>query len=147
MPSACPKWPRTRWQIWREWRPATQYRCAVLTVWLNLCRSMCRTGWIVPSSRGSSVTAGSPTWTSPTRCRCRRRRACGGAGRGLTVFIGLRVEGHSRETSSLIEQALLAIPAVVACYVVSGTDDFLVEAAVPDLVGYEQVLLDQILAI
>src|SRR6266480_8002402 len=41
------------------------------------------------------------------------------AGLGLTVFIGLRVEGHSRETSSLIEQALLAIPAVVACYVVS----------------------------
>jgi Lrp/AsnC family leucine-responsive transcriptional regulator len=69
------------------------------------------------------------------------------AGLGLTVFIGLRVEGHSRETSSQIEQALLAIPAVVACYVVSGTDDFLVEAAAPDLAGYEQLLLDQILAI
>jgi Lrp/AsnC family leucine-responsive transcriptional regulator len=69
------------------------------------------------------------------------------AGLGLTVFIGLRVAAHSRETSAQIEQALLAIPAVVACYVVSGTDDFLVEAAVPDLAGYEQVLLDQILAI
>lgn len=69
------------------------------------------------------------------------------AGLGLTVFIGLKVEGHSRETSSLVEQALLAIPEVVACYVVSGTDDFLVEAAVPDLASYEQVLLDQILAI
>jgi Lrp/AsnC family leucine-responsive transcriptional regulator len=69
------------------------------------------------------------------------------AGLGLTVFIGLKVEGHSRETSSLVEQALLAIPEVVACYVVSGSDDFLVEAAVPDLGSYEQVLLDQILAI
>jgi Lrp/AsnC family transcriptional regulator, leucine-responsive regulatory protein len=69
------------------------------------------------------------------------------AGLGLTVFIGLRVEGHSRETSSLVEQALLAIPEVVACYVVSGSDDFIVEAAVPDLASYEQVLLDQILAI
>jgi Lrp/AsnC family leucine-responsive transcriptional regulator len=69
------------------------------------------------------------------------------AGLGLTVFIGLRVERHSRETSSLIEQSLLAIPEVVACYVVSGSDDFLVEAAVPDLASYEQVLLDQILAI
>ena len=69
------------------------------------------------------------------------------AGLGLTVFIGLKVAGHSRETSSTIEQALLAIPAVVACYVVSGADDFLVEAAVPDLASYEQVLLDQILAI
>ena len=69
------------------------------------------------------------------------------AGLGLTVFIGLKVERHSRETSSLIEQALLAIPEVVACYAVSGSDDFLVEAAVPDLASYEQVLLDQILAI
>jgi DNA-binding Lrp family transcriptional regulator len=60
------------------------------------------------------------------------------AGLGLTVFIGLKVEGHSQETSSRIEQALLAIPAIVACYLVSGTSDFLVEAAVPDLASYEQ---------
>jgi Lrp/AsnC family leucine-responsive transcriptional regulator len=69
------------------------------------------------------------------------------AGLGLTVFIGLKVEGHSPQTSSQIERALLAIPAVVACYLVSGTDDFLVEAAVPDLAGYEQLLLGSILTI
>jgi Lrp/AsnC family leucine-responsive transcriptional regulator len=69
------------------------------------------------------------------------------AGLGLTVFIGLRVEGHSRETSSKVKEALTAIPAVVACYMISGPDDFLVEVAVPDLDGYEQLLLDQILAI
>jgi Lrp/AsnC family leucine-responsive transcriptional regulator len=69
------------------------------------------------------------------------------AGLGLTVFIGLKVEGHSQETSSRIEQALLAIPAVVACYLVSGSSDFLVEAAVPDLASYEQLLLSQILTI
>ena len=34
------------------------------------------------------------------------------AGLGLTVFIGLKVDGHSRETSSRIEQALLAISGV-----------------------------------
>jgi Lrp/AsnC family transcriptional regulator, leucine-responsive regulatory protein len=69
------------------------------------------------------------------------------AGLGLTVFIGLKVEGHSQETSSQVEQALLAIPAVVACYLVSGTSDFLVEAAVPDLASYEELLLGQILTI
>jgi Lrp/AsnC family leucine-responsive transcriptional regulator len=69
------------------------------------------------------------------------------AGLGLTAFIGLKVEGHSQETSSRIEHALLSIPAVVACYVVSGADDFLVEAAVPDLASYEQLLLGQILTI
>jgi Lrp/AsnC family transcriptional regulator, leucine-responsive regulatory protein len=69
------------------------------------------------------------------------------AGLGLTVFIGLKVVNHTRDTSQRMEEALLAIPAVVACYLVSGSDDFLVEAAVPDLAGYEQVLLDQVLAI
>jgi Lrp/AsnC family leucine-responsive transcriptional regulator len=69
------------------------------------------------------------------------------AGLGLTVFIGLKVEGHSQQTSTLIEQALTAIPAIVACYLVSGTDDFLVEAVVPDLAAYEQLLLGQILTI
>ena len=69
------------------------------------------------------------------------------AGLGLTVFVGLKVAAHSREASSQVEEALLAIPAVVACYLVSGADDFLVEAAVPDLGSYEQVLLDQLLAI
>jgi len=69
------------------------------------------------------------------------------AGLGLTVFIGLRVEGHSREVSLRVEQALLAIPAVVACYLISGADDFLIEVAIPDLSGYERLLLDQVLAI
>jgi Lrp/AsnC family transcriptional regulator, leucine-responsive regulatory protein len=69
------------------------------------------------------------------------------AGLGLTVFIGLKVEGHSKETSTRIEEALTAIPAIVGCHVVSGSDDFLVEAVVPDLAGYEQLLLSQILTI
>lgn len=69
------------------------------------------------------------------------------AGLGLTAFIGLRVEGHSRATSQQIEQALTAIPAVVGCYVTSGSDDFMVEVVARDLADYERVLLDQILAI
>lgn len=69
------------------------------------------------------------------------------AGLGLTVFIELRVEKHSQQTAASIEQALTAIPAVVACYLVSGAADFLVEAAVPDLAGYEALLLGEILAI
>jgi Lrp/AsnC family leucine-responsive transcriptional regulator len=69
------------------------------------------------------------------------------AGLSLTVFIGLKVAGHSQDTSSRIEQTLLSNPAVVACYLVSGNFDFLVEAAVPDLASYEQLLLGQILTI
>jgi Lrp/AsnC family leucine-responsive transcriptional regulator len=69
------------------------------------------------------------------------------AGLGLTAFVGLKVEGHSRETSRQVEEALTAIPAVVACYLTSGQDDVMIEVAVRDLADYEQVLLDQILAI
>ena len=69
------------------------------------------------------------------------------AGLGLTVFIAIKVEGHSRDTSDRIEEALTSIPAVVACYLVSGSADFMVEAAVPDLAAYEQLLLSQILTI
>ncbi|WP_460606281.1 Lrp/AsnC family transcriptional regulator [Jatrophihabitans fulvus] len=71
----------------------------------------------------------------------------GRLGLGLTVFMSLRVEQHSRATSRRIEDALLAIPAVVACHAVSGEADFLVEAAVPDLASYESLLLDHVLAI
>ena len=69
------------------------------------------------------------------------------AGLGLTVFIELRIEGHSQQTSARVEAALTAIPAVVACYVISGTADFFVEVTVPDLAAYEQVLLGHILTI
>jgi Lrp/AsnC family leucine-responsive transcriptional regulator len=69
------------------------------------------------------------------------------AGLGLTVFISLKVEQHSRATSRQIEDALTAIPAVVACHVVSGEADFFIEAVVPGLGEYERLLLDQILAI
>lgn len=68
-------------------------------------------------------------------------------GLGLTVFVSLRVDQHSRETSRRIEAALSAIPAVVACHIVSGEADFMVEVVTPDLAAYEQVLLGEILAI
>lgn len=71
----------------------------------------------------------------------------GRLGLGLTVFVEIKVARHSRETSRLIEAALTAIPAVVACHLVSGDADFFVEAAVPSLAVYEEVLLDHILAV
>jgi Lrp/AsnC family transcriptional regulator, leucine-responsive regulatory protein len=68
-------------------------------------------------------------------------------GLGLTVFVELSVSQHSRQTSREIEDGLTAIPSVVACHLVSGDADFLVEAVVPSLAVYEEVLLDRILAI
>jgi Lrp/AsnC family leucine-responsive transcriptional regulator len=65
----------------------------------------------------------------------------------LTVFVEIKVEGHSQERSRQMEADLTSIPAVVACYLVSGTADFLVEVAAPTLPAYERILLDQILVI
>jgi Lrp/AsnC family leucine-responsive transcriptional regulator len=67
------------------------------------------------------------------------------AGLGLTVFLELRVESHSRENWLRVEEALRAIPAVVGAYVISGSADFLVEAVVPDLAAYERLLLEDIM--
>jgi Lrp/AsnC family leucine-responsive transcriptional regulator len=69
------------------------------------------------------------------------------AGLGLTVFLELQVDTHTRETSTQVEEALTAIPAIVACHIVSGDADFFVEAAVPDLATYEKLLIDKILTI
>jgi Lrp/AsnC family transcriptional regulator, leucine-responsive regulatory protein len=69
------------------------------------------------------------------------------AGLGLTVFVSLKVSQHSRQRSREIEEGLTAIPAVVACHLVSGEADFLVEASMTGLPEYERVLLDQILSI
>lgn len=69
------------------------------------------------------------------------------AGLGLTVFLELRAQGHSRETSARTEAALRKLPPVVACYLISGASDFLVEVVVPDLAAYERFLLDDVLTI
>lgn len=66
-------------------------------------------------------------------------------GLGLTVFVELQVEGHSREVAEQIEHAVTDMPEVVACHLVSGAADFLLEVVVPDLPGYERLLLDSLL--
>ena len=67
-------------------------------------------------------------------------------GPGLLLLPGLAA-AEAGPASILAWLALLAIPAIVACYLVSGSSDFLVEAAVPDLAAYEQLLLGRILTI
>jgi len=65
----------------------------------------------------------------------------------MTIFVQLRVDRHAHETSTRVEEALNAIPAVVASYLISGEADLLVEVAAPSLAAYERILLDQLLTI
>ena len=67
-------------------------------------------------------------------------------GLGLTVFVELKVEGHSdgrRRARS--RRRSWPMPEVVSCHIVSGAADFLLEVVVPDLRAYERLLLGSLL--
>jgi Lrp/AsnC family transcriptional regulator, leucine-responsive regulatory protein len=66
-------------------------------------------------------------------------------GLGLTVFVELKVDGHSERTATAISEAVAAAPEVIAAHIVSGAADFLLEVVVPDLPAYERLLFDTLL--
>lgn len=68
-------------------------------------------------------------------------------GLGLTVFVEIRVTRHSRDNAAALQEALLAMPEVVACHMVSGAADFLAEVTVPDLAAYEHLLTERLLSL
>jgi Lrp/AsnC family leucine-responsive transcriptional regulator len=65
---------------------------------------------------------------------------------GLTIFAGIRVERHSLENADAFVNAVLAIPEVVACHLVSGDVDFLIEVVAPDMTTYEATVVRSLLA-
>jgi Lrp/AsnC family transcriptional regulator, leucine-responsive regulatory protein len=66
-------------------------------------------------------------------------------GLGLTVFVGVKIEGHANEKALKFEEAVVAFPEVVACHMVSGEADYLLEVVVPDLDHYRSFLIDKLL--
>ena len=66
-------------------------------------------------------------------------------GLGLTVFVEVKVDGHSDRTAAAISRALVAAPEVVAAHIVSGSADFLLEVVVADLAAYEQLMFETLL--
>lgn len=66
-------------------------------------------------------------------------------GLGLTIFVGIKVEGHRHTHASAFEDAVRRLPEVVSCHLVSGEADFLLEVVVPDLKRYEELLMGTLL--
>ncbi|MCR4266019.1 Lrp/AsnC family transcriptional regulator [Nitratireductor sp. ZSWI3] len=64
---------------------------------------------------------------------------------GLTIFTEIRVDRHTRARADALQKALLAIPQVVSCHMVSGAADFVAEVVVPDLAAYEALLSNVLL--
>lgn len=68
-----------------------------------------------------------------------------GLGLGLTIFVGVKVERHHEEEATAFREAVMALPEVVSCHLVSGEADFLLQVVVPDLAAYERLLLGTLL--
>ena len=66
-------------------------------------------------------------------------------GLGLTVFVGVKIEGHADARADAFQDAVLAMPEVVAFHMVSGEADYLLEVVVPDLELYRRFLLEKLL--
>lgn len=66
-------------------------------------------------------------------------------GLGLTVFVGVKVERHHEPAAQAFQQAVLALPEVIAAHLVSGESDFLLQVVVPDLRSYERFLIETLL--
>src|SRR5712671_4674327 len=68
-------------------------------------------------------------------------------GLGFTVFVDVKIEGHANERADAFQEAVVAMPEVVACHLVSGAADYLLEVVVPDLEHYQRFLLGKLLSL
>ena len=70
-----------------------------------------------------------------------------GVGLGLTVFVEIKVETHSRSNADALSRALADMDEVVACHMISGEADFLLEVVAADLEAYERFLSERLLSL
>jgi Lrp/AsnC family transcriptional regulator, leucine-responsive regulatory protein len=41
-------------------------------------------------------------------------------GLGLTVFVGVKIEGHANDRAEAFQEAIIAMPEIIACHLVAG---------------------------
>ena len=61
-------------------------------------------------------------------------------GLGMTIFVGVKVDGHRDANAIAFQEKVRTLPEVVACHMVSGEADFLLEVVVADLAAYDAFL-------
>src|SRR5260221_2992995 len=66
-------------------------------------------------------------------------------GLSFSVFVGVKIDGHANEQALGFQKAVVAMPEVVACHLVSGEADYFLEIVVPDLDHYRRFLVDKLL--
>jgi Lrp/AsnC family leucine-responsive transcriptional regulator len=68
-------------------------------------------------------------------------------GLGLSVFVGVKIEGHADDRATMFEKEVVGFPEVIACHMISGEADYLLEITVPDLDHYQRFLVDKLLSL
>jgi Lrp/AsnC family leucine-responsive transcriptional regulator len=66
-------------------------------------------------------------------------------GLGFSVFLGVKLGEHANAHADAFDAAVLAMPEVIACHIVSGPADYMLEVVVPDLEHYQRFLLGKLL--
>lgn len=66
-------------------------------------------------------------------------------GLGFSVFLAVKINGHANKEASRFERAVVQMPEVIACHLVSGDADYLLEVVVPDLDDYQRFLVGKLL--
>ena len=66
-------------------------------------------------------------------------------GLGFAVFLAVKIDSHANERALKFEEAVSAMPEVLACHLVSGEADYLLEVVVPDLEHYQRFLVGRLL--
>src|SRR5690348_16182332 len=75
------------------------------------------------------------------RASLQRRRV----GLGFSVFLAVKINGHANKEASRFERAVVQMPEVVACHLISGEADYFLEVVVPDLEDYQRFLVGKLL--
>jgi Lrp/AsnC family transcriptional regulator, leucine-responsive regulatory protein len=69
----------------------------------------------------------------------------GRVGLGFTVFVGVKLDSHANARADGFERSVLAMDEVIACHLVSGESDYIIEVVAADLEGYQRFLLAKLL--
>jgi Lrp/AsnC family leucine-responsive transcriptional regulator len=63
-------------------------------------------------------------------------------GHGVTVFVQVRVNLQLKGRFEVFEEAVLGLPEVLDCYLMSGDADYLLRVVVPSVEAYDRLLSD-----
>ena len=66
---------------------------------------------------------------------------------GLIVFVQIRLDRTSKDTFEQFKSAVLELPEVQECYLVSGNFDYLIKARLPDMSAYREFLEESLLSV